>query len=304
MNNLSRDMARAGIFSGAAGVAPAYAALSGRQVVPRLQRQRGVSLIELLVGIALGLMTIAVALGALMVSRGVTSSVGDASSLQQQAAHAFRIIGQQLRQTGSVQLDMAVGKDDSLGFTADDPVGFLTTGYASKTDIVNGIQTPTAGEYKLTTGFRNYLEQNAAGDTTKTLFRDCLGGGGAVAQPMVVSAFRLTNDELVCDSAASATPQAIIRNVADFQVNYLVQIPGVGAPTVQRITDAASVTNWAQVYAVEVCLDLRGDERVDLPTGAAAPTYRNCAGAATSYGGRMHMVFRNTYQIRSQGLFK
>lgn len=264
-------------------------------------RQRGVGLIELMVGIALGLMTVAVAIGALMVSRGVTGTVSDASQLQQQAAHAFRIIGQQLRQAGSAQLDMAVGKDDSLGFAAEDPVGFLTTGYAAKTDIVNGIQAPTAAEYKLTTGFRNYFEQNTAGVTATTLFRDCLGQGGEVARPMVISAFQLTGDELVCDSAASVSPQPIIRNVADFQVNYLVQTPGAGAPTVRRFTDAASVTNWAQVYAVEVCLELVGEERIDIPT---AERFTNCSNAQTPFAGRMHLVFRNTYQIRSQGLFR
>ena len=271
-----------------------------RGVAPR-GRQRGVGLIELMVGIALGLMTVAVALGALMVSRGITSTVSDASQLQQQAAHAFRIIGQQLRQAGSAQLDMAVGKDDTLGFAAEDPVGFLTTGYASKTDIVNGIQAPTGTQYKLTTGFRNYFEENTAGVTATTLFRDCLGQGGEVAQPMVISAFRLTGDELVCDGAASVNPQPIIRNVADFQVSYLVQTPGVGAPTVRRFDDAASVTNWAQVYAVEVCLELVGNERIDIPTGEK---YWNCSNVQTSYGGRMHHVFRNTYQIRSQGLFR
>lgn len=267
--------------------------------------QRGIGLIELMIGIALGLMTVAVGIGALMVSRGVTGTVGDASHLQQQAAYAFRIIGQQLRQAGSAQLDMAVGKDDSLGFTADDPVGFLTTGYTSKSDIVNGVQTPSGTQYKLTTGFRNYLEQNTAGVTATTLFRDCLGEGGGATQPMIISAFRLNTatQELVCNGAVSAGPQAIARNVADFQVSYLTQTPGAGAPTVLRFNDAASVTNWAQVYAVEVCLDFFGDERIDLPT-TPPPTYRNCSNVDTPYGGRMHQVFRNTYQIRSQGLFR
>ena len=50
-------------------------------VSPRMQR--GVTLIELMVGIAIGLLTIAVAMGALMVSRGVSGTVSDASEIQQ-----------------------------------------------------------------------------------------------------------------------------------------------------------------------------------------------------------------------------
>ena len=60
--------------------------------------QRGMSLIELMVGLAIGLLTISVALGALMVSRGVSGTVTDASQLQQQASYAFRVMGQQIRQ--------------------------------------------------------------------------------------------------------------------------------------------------------------------------------------------------------------
>ncbi|MFO1265272.1 MAG: prepilin-type N-terminal cleavage/methylation domain-containing protein, partial [Rhodoferax sp.] len=42
------------------------------QAPPTPTSQRGVTLIELMVGIAIGLLVIAVAMGALMVSRGVS----------------------------------------------------------------------------------------------------------------------------------------------------------------------------------------------------------------------------------------
>ncbi len=48
--------------------------------------QQGVTLIELMVGIALGLMVIAVAMVALMTSRSISGTVSDASAMQQQAA--------------------------------------------------------------------------------------------------------------------------------------------------------------------------------------------------------------------------
>ena len=60
---------------------------------PLKSQQRGVTLIELLVGIAIGLMVVAVALGALMASRSISGTVSEATSLQQQAAYAFRVIG-------------------------------------------------------------------------------------------------------------------------------------------------------------------------------------------------------------------
>ena len=68
--------------------------------------QSGVTLIELMVGIAIGLMVVAVAMGALMVSRSVSGTVSDASDIQQQAAYAMRVIGAQVRQAGSLRINL------------------------------------------------------------------------------------------------------------------------------------------------------------------------------------------------------
>ena len=53
-----------------------------------------------MVGIAIGLLVVAVAMGALMVSRGISGTVSDASAIQQQGAYAMRTLGMQLRQGG------------------------------------------------------------------------------------------------------------------------------------------------------------------------------------------------------------
>ena len=68
----------------------------------RRQAQRGITLLELMIGIAIGLLVVAVAMAALMVSRGVSGTVSDASGIQQQAAYGMRLIGLQLRQGGSL----------------------------------------------------------------------------------------------------------------------------------------------------------------------------------------------------------
>ena len=74
------------------------------------QRQHGLSMIELLVGLTIGLLTISVAIGTLVISRQVSGTVNDASQLQQQAAQAFRSIGQQAHLLGSkVEFDEEAG---------------------------------------------------------------------------------------------------------------------------------------------------------------------------------------------------
>lgn len=264
----------------------------------RLTAQGGATLIELMVGITIGLLTIAVAVATLGTSRSVTTTVSDATSLQQQASHAFRIIGQQIRQAGSIRLDLATNKDDSQPIDISDKVAFETT-FNTATSTIAGIDSPTATEFKFTVSSQNYTEPSFTSGTPISLFRDCLGQGVAVSPTLVTSRFSLRSGELVCAGETGAA-QPVIENVNDFAVRYLVQTnTAAGVPMIQSATAAQAATDWSRVYGIEVCLDLVGDLPVDVP---ATSTYTNCNGNAVAYGQRLHMVFRNVYQIRSQGI--
>lgn len=289
----------------------------------RPNTQRGVTLLELLVGITIGLLTIAVAMGALMVSRGVTSSVGDVSDLQQQASYAFRVIGSQLRQSGSIKLKLSAAQlDDNTPVLAGEAVAFETdytdgtSSFTLSSDTLSGLDSPGASEYKLTTGYRNYKENvylrkdPSATPAPESVLRDCLGEEGTSTLLRSQFVLNAATNELRC--AGTGAPQPIIRNVANFQVRYLMQTAaGTGNPNL-RYVNAATVgapgtPGWAQVFAVEVCLVLYGSEKLNLPAGS---TYTDCDGAtpvdlitlAEPRNQRVHMVFRNVYQLRSQGL--
>ena len=280
-------------------------------VAPRLPRSRreaqhGATLIELLVGITIGLLTVAVALSTLIVSRGISGTVSENTQLQQQAAYAFRIIGQQMRQAGSIRLNLAYSK--AAATTADplDPVAFDTS-FNRATDLIQGKDSPSATQYKLAVGYQNYTEPLFSGSTASQL-RDCLG-----QQPsptLIRSQFTLKKDagalsgSLMCAGAETSStntpiPQPIIQNVADFDVSYLMQTNGAtGAPQITKVNATTAAANWPSIFGVEVCLDLVANEIINLPTNSK---YKNCAGTPTDMANRSHMVFRNTYQLRSQG---
>ncbi len=301
-----------------------------------ITRQRGVTLIELLVGMTIGLLTIAVAMGALMVSRGVSGTVSDATEIQQQAAYAFRVIGGQLRQAGALRLNLAAQKPDTATVDVADPVAFevmpLPTDGSNPT--LYGRDAPAPSEYTLTVRFRDYIEPSFQSATSVSLQRDCLGQMGVdsangINSPtsIIESQFVLfidpldaTRRELRC-RGGNGQIQPILRNVANFQVRYLQQAAaGSGTPQIQYANAAAvgqpTAPGWSQVFGVEVCLVLYGNEPIDLPNGS---TYTDCNGTttvdmsnplATDMNGsaigpqrarRMHMVFRNIYQLRSQG---
>jgi type IV pilus assembly protein PilW len=275
-----------------------------------------------MVGIAIGLLVIAVATSALMVSRGVSGTVSDASEIQQQAAYALRVIGGQLRQAGSLRVNLnstnAVANNELLA-----PVAFEKKADGSSDTAYDfNLDQPTTlfngTDSTLTVGFQRYADPVFSDADAQTIARNCLGGPGGLASDatgpgsfkLVQSVFRLdtTDNELECTGNGNVQP--IIKNVANFQVRYLRQVTQApdtlaGNPLVQYM-DAASITNWGQVQGVEVCLVIYGNEPIDLPSGS---TYRDCSGAAvdmTTLTGarakRMHLVFRNVFQLRSQGL--
>ncbi len=283
-------------------------------------RQSGVTLIELMVGLAIGLLVVAVAMGALMVSRGISGTVSDASGIQQQGAYILRVVSQQLRQTGSLYLN-----PDPAGGTSTDvlsPVAFEIKANAvgSGNSFLQEESLSGAGT-TVTTAFRRYqdnvfLADNATSTTIGTDFlaRNCVDAPGNSSTDQRVESiftFDSTKNELQCGGNGTAA-QPIAQNVAQFQVTYMMQTTdAAGNTTVQYVKGsdmpaAATDPKWRRVQGVQVCLVLYGSEPVDMPAGSS---YTDCAGTSvnmTTLTGerknRMHLLFRNTYQLRSQGL--
>lgn len=284
-----------------------------------VSQQQGVTLLELMVGLAIGLLVVATAMGALMLSRGISGSVSDASAIQQQGAHTLRVIGQQLRQAGSLYLN-----PDPKNSASNDPLSAVVFEIKAKehdggnsfdqTDSISG------NANSLTTGFRRYADKVFQTDNTDSLdvlARNCVGApaykknGTINADERVESifAFDSTKNSLQC-GGNGATAQPITQNVAQFQVSYLVQTKADGSMQYVKGGDmpaASTDPQWRKVQGVQVCLVLYGSELIDMPAGSS---YTDCDGKAvdittltdTKRKKRMHLLFRNTFQLRSQGL--
>lgn len=279
---------------------------------PRPRTQRGITLIELMVGIAIGLLVIAVAMGALMVSRGVSGTVSDASNIQQQASSAMRVIGQQLRQAGSLRLNLDPGiVTTPAPYMA--PVAFETTvapsaGTLESFDPATHTLSGTASPMSLTAGYRRFTESVFTSALPQAISRNCQGGPADTSTDgRVENIFQLNGTDLRC-SGNGAAPQAIAQNVANFQVRYLLQdtTTSPGIPTIKSVDATGVGTNWGRVQAVEVCLVLFGTEQISMGAGS---NYTDCDGSAVDMSTltgararRMHIAFRNVFQLRSQGL--
>lgn len=269
-------------------------------------RQRGVSLVEILVGLTVGLIVLAVALGGIMVSRQIASTTSEATRLQQQAAYALRVIGNQLRQAGSLELNLAFNQDKPVDNTLQpidpaDPVAFMAT-FDRKQKMLG-----TSADRPLQIGYAFYKERlTSDSQKPQSQLRDCLGAEPSGAE--VSSTFFLVKEssnaptgELRClGSKTGEGAQALIKDVADFRVSWLRQQVVAGAPVLDRVDGATASTEWRKIYAAEVCIELEGSERID--TGSS--TYRPCSwklgDKEAARNNRLRLVFRNTIQFRTQ----
>lgn len=271
--------------------------------------QAGVTLVELMVGLAVGLLVVAAATVGLLASRGLSGTVSDASGIQQQAAYALRVIGLQLREASSLYLNPNV----SGSSTADDPfapVGFeihaSNGGNVFDLNTTEQIVQETNG--KLTVGFARYKVPVHTEAAAQALARNCVGGptnDSLDARVESIFEFNAGTAQLRCGGNGAAS-QPIVDHVASFQTRYLVQDNSAPGNPKIRYAKAGDVTNWRAVQAVEICLVLHGNEPIGMPAGSS---YSDCDGQAvdmTALDGerrnRMHLVFRNVFQIRSQGL--
>ena len=235
-----------------------------KTLASRPRSQRGVTLIELLVGLVIGLLVVAAAMGTMMVSRGISGTVSDASNIQQQAAYAMRTIGLQLRQAGSLRLDLnpTGATEDIASAVVDFEPESGDFNYTQ--NIIRGIDAPTGTDFKLTTGYGNYKEALHIETDDASQARDCLGQ--QPSETLIENNFVLktATNELYCGGFQTPA-QPIAEKVANFQVRYLMQESTAGDPQIKYATASTVGKNWGRVQAVEVCLVLYGNESIDLP---------------------------------------
>lgn len=240
--------------------------------------QRGLSMLELLVGITIGLMVSVAAVGSLIYSRVSATTVGDSSRLYQDAAIAFRTIGYQIRQGGARSL-VATGANVEFNPSY---VGF---GSGSSTVAVTGVNGTGTTAETLRVSF-----DKAPG----FIVTDCLGQTSTLANN-VSSTFSTSGGALICGGSGGTTGQwQLAQGVEDFQVWYGRRDPSTDS---FRYFTADAVPLWEEVESIMVCLRMAG-ELSNNPTVAIT----GCNGEAVASDGRIRRVFRRVFNIRNLGI--
>lgn len=255
-----------------------------------LRAQAGVTLVELMVGVTIGLLVTAAALGTLAYNRVSSTLISDTISLQQDASTFMRMLGRQLKPAGAVPAvdsPTAVEKFEfQIGYTG------LAAAGAPIPISIRGTENGTRDQIEIS-------YSNVA--SISTLLSDCLGQShDAATVPEIVSTFRSENDDgttnggsILCQgSSAGATPEPILNNVEELQFWYAVR----DAAGNVRYFQADAVADWAVVEAVQVCIRLIGTSSNNPTTGVAST---GCTGQAVPDDRRIRRVFRQVFTLRN-----
>lgn len=259
--------------------------------------QHGVSLIELMAGLAIGLLVAAAAIGSLASARTASRVVGDSTRLQQDAATAFRIIGSVARQAGARRLQNTY----QSGQVVFNP---LYVGYGAMPDT--GRPLSVRGTDGVSSG-PDTLEIRRDRDAPGSENVDCLGEATVEEkdkkekkekpEPEVTSAFSVVGGLLSCDgSGASKGAYGLVSGVEDFQVWYgLRQGNGLRYATASELNDTTPAP-WDRVEALRICLRLAGE-----PSNQLGAAVAGCHGETIKDDGRLRRVFSRVFKLRNAG---
>lgn len=263
----------------------AYRRLPGRH------RQVGVTLLELMVGLTIGLLVVLAAVASIVFTRASARAVSDAAALEQRGSLLVMQIGQQLKQAGAI--NVVISDPGSGKVVFDTSYKGVVDGSSSAVQI-SGSDGASGAPDTFTISYAPPTDGSVA---KNCIYQDPITfpPAPAVGSLQIVNVFDVINEQLRCGTGAQQQP--IAEGVRDFQVFYLRRT-GANADIVRQTAtelDTAAV-DWATVDAVEICLQMVGD-----PVGAPEVTLTDCSDVSQSFSdGRIHRFVRQVFYLRNK----
>lgn len=241
--------------------------------------QLGLTLVELMIAMTLGLLVLLAISSIYIGSRQTFRLQDDNARLQETGRYALEVMGRSIRQGGFWNM----------------PINPVATATAFVGTPITGVNAASPTPDTVTVQY-----DGLAGD------RDCEGTVLA-ANAVIAEAYRLNGSNLACDGVdADATFQPLVSDIEDVQILY-----GVDTninQSADRYTAAPTAADWPRVVSARVCVQARSANNVN----SAPQTFLNCAGAlgtATGAGAlttaaagdfRLRRTFVATYNLRNR----
>ncbi|WP_414450273.1 PilW family protein [Burkholderia sp. 22PA0099] len=255
----------------------------------RRHTEQAHTLIEALIALALAAFVVAAAVSLYRAQRSTHGASLDGMRARDAASTALALIAQSVRMAGFVPLDTPVGAASAplFGCASARPSGDpARPGCSGATTDSDGLQVRYIGDAVSTW-------PTASGQVT-----DCLGQGvGAeVERPSIVNRYFVRNGsrsgepELYCEGGGRpGVAQPLVEGVERLRMRYRLHDEAAWR-------DAGTITGaaWANVVAVEVCVEVRGTP------GSRANRYVDCDGRARGVrDGRARWIARQWLSLRN-----
>lgn len=282
--------------------------------------QRGVSLIEIMVSMVIGLVVV----GAVLVSylgAGVSGKQQSAYlQMTEDAQIAFSVIGRELMSAGYARPVTWIGGTSTFartftGGTPDNVVHGCDTGFADP--AANSLACGTSTSAAISVAYEADTVTTVV--TASGLPSDCLGGTltaqTTAVSPTVTVSFYVARNRYYVESSAAGVPelrcapaggvgQALVDNVESMAISYGEAVAAAPRQVV-RYVPAASVVDWGLVVSARICVVMRSAEPVltqeDLDV---RNTYLNCDQTATALPDRRaRRAFFTTLTLRNRMAF-
>jgi type IV pilus assembly protein PilW len=279
-------------------------------------RQHGLSLIELMVSITIGLILVVAILSAYVGTSGASKVAEAQGRMNEDANAALTILTQQLRMAGY--------NPKQPSYPAATPVNPVFDGndwHVRGCDGTFGNADTAANTLALTctSGGPNSVEIAYEADafntvkTTAGLATDCLGSSlptvtttlPATTTTVSYSTARnvyfigtsgvITSPSLYCQTLGNAAKQPLVENIEDMQFIYGTALPTgtstnsiagyLNAGELAAETSLAALTTeqrWGKVTAVRICVLVRSEQPVALDSASAK--YMSCPTSSTNNG--------------------
>ena len=258
-----------------------FSASSRLRRCSKADHQAGLTLLELMISLSLGLLLLT-GIGTIYVGSNQTYRVQEQNArIQESGRYTLDVIGRSLRQAGYWNLPIAPNNNQTI-FS-----GTAITG-------ADGGAGPPPPADSVTVQY-----DAVAGD------RDCEGAN--VAADMVLQAalqLDAANRELECESNNDGTlandPQPLVSNVEDLQFLYGVDTTGNQSANFYTATPA----DWNRVVSVRACVLIRSE---DQGITTSAQRYLDCPNALAGSGtltaatdSRLRRAFVSTFNLRNR----
>ena len=230
-----------------------------------IPRQKGISLIEIMVALTISLVLLAGLIQVFVSSKKTYQVQNSVGRLQENGRFALDILTRNLRQAGYSDFSVDIHKDSEF-IGAPSSATDATCILSGHTRFICGADGSGADSDWVQVSF----------DASK----DCLGNAlPSEANGVAVNRFTIdSNGSLACLGNGNASSQPMVEGVQEMRIRYGINSGGKTDQVATRYipAPAAGSTDWDKVVSVRLCLVIRSleDYQVDKPLD-----YQDCSDA-------------------------